>query len=124
MAEISELKSKGNVIVIGRDRAEVHADLARSLQKESLYDTRANLRCELKWTLDGGQRNPCNDCPHHRSVTTEEDATALLCALGRHQNSLLDELAGITVLDRLDEALADAYERESASVDELVAALA
>lgn len=123
MAEISELKSRANVIVIGRDSAEVHADLHASLVKEGRYDHYSNLRCELKWTLEGGQRNPCDDCPHHRSQTTEDDAMALLCTLGRQQNRLLDELAGITALDRLDEALVAAYERDVASVDELVAAL-
>jgi hypothetical protein len=123
MAEISELKSRSKVIVVGRESAEVHEDLRVSLLKEARYDHYADLRCDLKWTAEGGQRNPCNDCPHHKANTTEDDAMALLCSLGRHQNSLLDELAGITALDRLDEALVAAYERDVASVDELVAAL-
>lgn len=122
MDAITELKSSATVIDLSRDEAEIHADLKRSLIAESRYDANG-LSCDLKWTEDNGQRNPCDTCPHYRERTTETDAMAVLCRLGRSQNALLDELAAVKATERLDEALCAVYEDESAYVDDLVAAL-
>lgn len=122
MGAISELKSNATVIDLSRSEPEIHADLRKSLAAESHYD-RNGLSCDLKWTEDNGQRNPCDTCPHYTERTTDTDALAVLCRLGRGQNRLLDELGAIRATERLDEALMAVYGDESAYVDDLVAAL-
>lgn len=122
MAEISELKSTANVIDLDRGEAEIFADLRTTLKAESRYSANG-LECSMKWSAEGGQRNPCDTCPSYQARSTETDATAVLCALGRRQNGLLDELAASRATDRLDDALMAAYEADSAYVDDLVAAL-
>lgn len=121
MREISELKSNAKVIDLTRGEPEIFADLQASLVRESRFD-QIGLRCDLKWTVDGGQRNPCDSCPHFMTDTTE-DARGVLCRLGRAQNRLLDELGAVKAAERLDEALVAAYEADGAACDELVAAL-
>lgn len=122
MGAINELKSNATVIDLSRGEAEIHADLRKSLAAESAYFNNG-LSCDLKWTMDDGARNPCDDCPYHRTQTTETDALAVLCRLGRQQNGFLDELAAVQATKRLDEALMAAHEDEGAYVEDLVAAL-
>lgn len=122
MQAISELKSTAKVIDLERGEAEIFSDLKGSLVKEARYAA-GGLKCDLKWSVDGGARNPCDDCPYSRTETTDTDATAVLCRLGRAQNALLDEMAAVRATERLDAALVAAYVRESALCADLVAAL-
>jgi hypothetical protein len=122
MDQINELKSTAKVIDLSRGEPEVFAEFRRTMQAEAFYSS-TGLECDMKWSEDGGQRNPCDTCPAYQARSTETDATAVLCALGRKQNGLLDELAAARATEKLDEAMAAAYEADSAYVDEVVAAL-
>jgi hypothetical protein len=65
-------------------------------------------------------RNPCYDeCPEYTTDYAHE-ARALLCALGRRQNDLLDALDASRAADALDEALVAAYERDMAETAALL----
>lgn len=124
---IAQLKSGARVIDLTRGEDEVRAEFLAAFQRENDFSVRADLECDLKWTVRGPNgprdlRNPCYDCPHF-TKDHENEARALLCGLGRHQNDLLDTLDALHVSDALDHELAAAFEAEAAAAAELAAAL-
>lgn len=119
---IAQLKSGAKVIDLTRGEDEIRAEFKAAFQRENDFSVRAGLECELKWTLDNGQRNPCYDCPMF-TKDKENEARALLCELGRHQNDLLDALEALHTIDALDHELATAFETEAAAAAELATAL-
>lgn len=123
MAAISELKSSAKVIDVERDEAEIFEEFKVLLTRESRLSSLSNLTCDLKWTADGGRRNPCDSCEHYQARPTADNALAVLCRLGRQQNALIDEMDAVKAAEKLDEALMAAYEADSAYVGDLVAAL-
>jgi len=121
---IAQLKSGARVIDLTRGEDEIRVEFMAALQRENDFSVRAGLECDLKWKLDGQSdlRNPCYDCPHF-TKDHENEARALLCELGRHQNDLLDALDALHVSDALDHELAAVFEVEAAAAAELAAAL-
>lgn len=127
MAEIEELKSEAKVIDLGGDRPELMDRLVKAMDRENGFSVYANLECDLKWSMPGPtgipkDRNPCYDCPHY-TEDGEHHARALLCALGREQNDILDALYAIDALKALDAELTVAHGVEVGASEELAAAL-
>lgn len=126
MAEIAELKSNAKVIDLSGDRAELTARFNKTMEKEAGYSYYSNLECHLKWTQPGpkyaNDRNPCYDCPYYTEDHFNE-ARALLCALGREQNDLLDAMYALDALAALDAELARVHDAEIGASVELAAAL-
>lgn len=127
MQEIAQLKSEAAPVVLTRTPEEIFEEFSRALRKENDYDAYADLTCSLKWGEPDsrgqvGERNPCYTCPKY-TTDTSDDPLGLLCALGRQQNDLLDELEAAKAEKALDIELMDAFERDVASCEEMAAAL-
>jgi hypothetical protein len=124
MQEIAQLKSEATVIDVSRTSAVLLEELGETLAKENAYDHYSGLRCDLKWTAEGGERNPCRTCPHFEAKGSNPDsAMDLLCALGLEQETILDEYHALRALEALDAELAVSYESDVAACEEMAAAL-
>lgn len=121
MQEIAQLKSSAKLIDVDRDVPEIYEEFRVMIERESRLSSLSGVECNLKWTADGGRKNPCDDCSH--STTNTEDPLSVLCRLGRRQNALIDEMDAVTAAGRLDDALMAAYEADSAFVEDAVFAL-
>jgi hypothetical protein len=121
MEAIAQLKSRATVIDLSRGEAVLLDEFRVKFERERQFSA-SGLECRLKWTSQGGARNPCYSCPHF-SKDFENVPRALLCRLGREQNDLLDAVDEIRAVGHLDAELASAVQREQSEADELAAAL-
>lgn len=125
MSEIAQLKSDGKIIDLTRSVAEIQADLKDTLNHEGRYAEYAHLECPLKVAPDhvlmGGQGNSCYRCPQY--TEDREYPRSLLCALGRRQEDLCEEMDRAQAPQLLDRALTDAHCRRLDAAQELADAL-
>lgn len=136
MQEIADIVSRGEVIDLTKTQPELTAELQGLLEQENrLYKFAADdngkrpLTCRLKWDERHRLISPdgalsCYTCPHH--VADPTSARAVVCRLGREQETAVEHLRGLELADTLDAELCAAMERdieESAELAEACLAL-
>jgi hypothetical protein len=137
LQEISHLQSTAAVIDLSVDEADLLAMLDRLIDREGRYfmyakadDGVSPLQCELKWepqhvlTRANGSLN-CFNCPHYEDNL--DKAMSRICALGREQQNITEQIRGLRIADSLEMELVAAYARDieqSAELAEYVLAAA
>lgn len=137
LQEISQLQSTAATIDLTVSEADLFEMLEDLIDHEGRYflyskdeDGVTPLQCELKWTPQhiissaSGSLN-CYNCPHHEGDKAK--AKSLICALGRRQQNVVEQIRGLRIADSLEAELVAAYARdieESAELAEFVLAAA
>lgn len=122
LQDIAVLTATARVIDLTTTEPELIGELDRLIDREARYfeyakddDGVAPLGCELKWsrqhilTSPSGSLN-CFNCPHH--VGDKASAKSLICALGREQHNIVEQIRGIRVADDLEAELVAHYSRD------------
>lgn len=122
MAGIAELQSSGQRIDLRKGSAEFLDDLKDTMRTETRYERTFDLACADKWTVDGEiVRNPCRTCPQF--TADPSNPRALLCALGRQQETIVDSYLAARSMEALDDALCASVEADFDAALELAEAL-
>lgn len=129
LQEITTLIATSEVIDLTTTEPDLIALLDRLVDKESRYfafskddDGVTPLQCELKWTRNHALTSPvgtlnCFNCPHH--VADKASAKSLICALGREQHNVVEQIRGIRIADDLETELMARYSRDHEESAEL-----
>lgn len=125
MQQIQQLKSQGKIIDLSRSSADIQVDIEATIEQEARF-ARSGLECDLKWSpehslVHQGAPLSCFNCL--RAADPSKDARGLLCALGRRQTDLNDELRAVVGAESLDQELIAAFERDAEACAELAEAM-
>lgn len=121
MTGIAQLRSAGRVIDLRKGSAELLEDLKETMRTEGRYGATFDITCADKWTVDGEiVRNPCFTCP--KFTTEDYDPMALLCALGRQQETIVDSYLAARAMEALDDAMVASVEADFDAAQELAEA--
>lgn len=118
-----QAEDMGQPIDLSRDVAEINRDLIAALRKEARLSKYAGVSCDKKWddmVTSGSHKPPCYSCELFTDDPMEK--RSVVCATGRLQADLCDEMTAAYSVERTAEAAVAAVTEADDALD-LVAAI-
>lgn len=122
LQEIAQLQSEGELIDLAATEEDLIARLDALMDREGRFaqyavddDGVSPLLCNLKHSdqhvlTEKGGALSCFNCPHY--TAEPGSAKALICSIGREQETILEQYRAIALADSLEDELIRAYASE------------